>query len=150
MHRGFQSNWCHKYVSKAVGLGFQVRSIWLRKQIGLRCLMTLYNYLRGDCSLVGLVSQVATNRMRGNGFKLHQGRFGLDIKKKIFTGRVVKHWNRLFREVFESQFLEAFKSQMWHLWTWFSDGLGSVGLTAGLNDLGELFQPKWLSGSMIL
>lgn len=52
---------------------------------------------------------VGSDRTRRNGLRLHQGRFGLEIKKKKITERVVKHWNRLPVGVVESPLLGVLK-----------------------------------------
>ncbi|RMC19353.1 hypothetical protein DUI87_03962 [Hirundo rustica rustica] len=50
-------------------------------------LVTLYNSLKGECSLVGdsLPSQMTSNRTRGHKLKLHQERFRLETQKKFFS-----------------------------------------------------------------
>ena len=50
--------------------------------------------------------------MRGNGFKLTEGRFRLDLRKKIFPVRVVRPWHRLPREAVAAPSLEGFKARL--------------------------------------
>ena len=43
---------------------------------------------------VGVFCQITSDRTRGKSLKLHQERFRLDMRKNIFTARVLKHWNQ--------------------------------------------------------
>lgn len=83
-----------------------------------------------------LFIQSDNDRTKGNGFKVKERRFRLDIRKKwvflfgcflffvflfcfVLTQRVVRHWNRMPREAVDSSSLEMFKAR--------SDGaLGSL------------------------
>ena len=60
----------------------------------------------------GTFYKACSSRMRGKGLKLEEGRFGLDIRKKFFTMRVVRHWNRLPSKVVDAPSLEAFKASL--------------------------------------
>jgi len=77
-------------------------------------LIAAFQYLKGACRKDGenIFSRACCDRARRNGFKLREGRFRLDIKKKYFMMRVVKHWNRLPREAVEAPSLETFKAKL--------------------------------------
>ncbi|KFQ05081.1 hypothetical protein N330_02788, partial [Leptosomus discolor] len=77
-------------------------------------LIAAFQYLRGAFRKGGerLFTRAHSNRTRGNGFKLETGRFRLDIGKKFFTIRVVKHWDSLTGEVVEAPSLETIKIRL--------------------------------------
>jgi len=58
-----------------------------------------------------LSSKVCCDRRRGNDFKLKEW-FKLDVRKKIFTIRVMRHWHRLPRDVLDAQSLETPKVRL--------------------------------------
>ncbi|KAK4822414.1 LOW QUALITY PROTEIN: hypothetical protein QYF61_015161 [Mycteria americana] len=77
-------------------------------------LTAAFQYLKGAYKKDGgrLFSRAFSDRAGGNGLKVKEGRFRLDTRKKCFTRRVVKHWNRLPREAVEAPCLETFKVRL--------------------------------------
>ncbi|PKU27207.1 hypothetical protein llap_22489 [Limosa lapponica baueri] len=77
-------------------------------------LITTFQYLKeyyrrnGE----GLFMRECRYRMRGNSLKLEERRFRLDIRKKFFPLRVVRHWNRLSREVVDDPSVEVFMTRL--------------------------------------
>jgi len=116
-------------------------------------LIVAFQYLKGAYKQEGkwFFIRVDSDRTRGNGFKLGQGRFRWDIRRKFFTQRVVKRWNRLPKEVVDAQSLEAFKAgldvALDCLFCW----LATLHIVRGLkrNDYCDPFQPRPFYDSVI-
>jgi len=75
-------------------------------------LIATFQYLKGDYKKAeeGLFKRACSDRTRDNGFKLKEGRFRK--RNKLFSMRVVRHWNRLPREVVDAPSLEVFKARL--------------------------------------
>ncbi|KAK4828798.1 hypothetical protein QYF61_000855 [Mycteria americana] len=89
-------------VTKMVkGLEGRTYKEWLRSLEEKTEKITVYNFLKGGSGRGGadLFFLVTSNRTRGNGMKLCEEKFRLDIRKRFFTDGVVDHWNRVPREV---------------------------------------------------
>jgi len=77
-------------------------------------LIVAFQYLKEAYKQEGeeVFMRVESDWSRGNGFKLGQGRFRLDIRKKFFPQRVLTHWNRLPMEAVDAPSLETFKARL--------------------------------------
>jgi len=86
-------------------------------------LIAAFQDLKGAYKQEGsqLFTRIDNSRTRGNGLKLKEGRFRLDIRGKFFTERVVRCWNSCPERLWMPHpFLEVLKARL--------DGaLGSLG-----------------------
>ena len=73
-----------------------------------------FQYLKGGYKKEEdrLFSRVCCVRAQGNGFKLKEEIFRLDVRKKFFTIWVMRHWHRLPREMLVALSLETFKVRL--------------------------------------
>ena len=77
-------------------------------------LIAAFQYLKGAYGQKGewLFMRVDSDRTRGNGFKLGEGRFRLDTRKKFFHAEGGETLNRLPKEVVDAPSLEAFMARL--------------------------------------
>jgi len=77
-------------------------------------LKSAFQYLKGAYKKAGegLFTGACSDRSRGNGFKLKEDGFRLDMRKKFSTMRVVRHWNRFPREAVDAPSLAVFKARL--------------------------------------
>jgi len=75
---------------------------------------SLVRYIRGSYKKGNerFFTKVCSDRTRGNSFQLKESRFRLDIRKEFFTMRVVRHWNKLPKEVVDGLSLEVIEVRL--------------------------------------
>ena len=77
-------------------------------------LTAAFQYVKGAYKKAGegLFSKECSDRTTSNGFQLKKGRFRLGIRKKYFTVKVLRQWNRLPREAVDAPSVEVFKARL--------------------------------------
>ena len=77
-------------------------------------LIAAFQYMKGAYRKAGdgLCTRVCSDRTRGKGFKLKEGEFILDLRKKFFARRVVRHWHRFPRAVVHAPSVNVFKAKL--------------------------------------
>jgi len=146
MIRGLE-HFCYEERLRELGL-FSLEKRRLRGH-----LIAAFQYLKGPYRKGGdkLFSRACSDRTRGNDFKLKEGGCRLDIRKKFFTVRMVKHWNSLPKEVADAPSLETFKARLDGALSnliWLKTSLLTAG-GLGWMTFKSPFQPKLFHNSMI-
>jgi len=93
MIRGMEHLSCEERLGKLRLFSLEKRRLW-------GDLVEAFQYLKGAYKKAGegFFTRVCSDRTSGIVFKVKEGRFRLENRKKFFSVRVVRHWNRLPRE----------------------------------------------------
>jgi len=83
----------------------------------------------------GLYTRACSDRTRGNGLKRKEGIFRLDVRKNLFTVRVVRPWPRLPREAVAAPSLEVFKARLDGAWSNLGWWKVSLPMAGGWNEM---------------
>ncbi|KAK4832269.1 hypothetical protein QYF61_021668 [Mycteria americana] len=104
--RGLEHLSCEERLREMGLFSLEKRKLW-------GDLVAAFQYLKGAYEKDGETStQACSDRTKANGFKLKEGRFKSHIRKKFFTMRVVRDWNRFLREIVDAPSLEVFKVRL--------------------------------------
>ena len=107
MIRGLE-HLCSEEKLRELGLfSLQKRSLQRDHRAAFQYLNRAYKKDRG-----GYFTRACGDRTRSNGFKVKVGRFRADVRKKLFTLRVVRHWDTLTREAVAAPSLQLFESRL--------------------------------------
>ncbi|KAJ7425544.1 hypothetical protein WISP_23069 [Willisornis vidua] len=99
---------CYEERLRELGLfNLKKRRIWCD-------LIVIFQYLKGAYKKDGerFFTRACSDRTRGNGVKLKESRFRLDIRRKFVPVKVMRHWHRLPREVVDAPSLDVFKARL--------------------------------------
>ncbi|KAJ7399298.1 hypothetical protein BTVI_116202 [Pitangus sulphuratus] len=105
--RGMKHLFCEEKLKKLEMFILEKRRLW-------GDLIAAFQYLKATYKKNGEIffATVWSDRTRRDGFKLKESRFRLDISKKFFPVRVVRHQHKLPREAVAAPSLEVFKARL--------------------------------------
>lgn len=74
--------------------------------------IAIFQYLKGTYREAWEAIRNYSDKTWGNGFKLKESKFRLDVRKKLFTVGMVRHWNRLSGKIVDAPNMSVFNARL--------------------------------------